>query len=201
MPHLGELSAARQSLTSSALAPGTPETLQALCDPDRRPAEPYEALSHEVLDFQPDQVHAPVRAKGAAPEPSGLTAEVACVLLDDEGSSDLFVRVKQLVAQAAVPRDAARALGLGRVVALQKPNGRVRGIVIGDFTRRLVARCFAQEACSPFQFALSTRSGAESVVHVLTAALELDPESTRIWNLSGRVPPALGQPGAPEASC
>ena len=55
--HLGELSAARQALTSSALAPGTPETLQELRDPDRRPAEPYEALSHEVLDFQPDQVH------------------------------------------------------------------------------------------------------------------------------------------------
>ena len=50
--HLGELSAARQALTSSALAPGTPETLQELRDPDRRPAEPYEALSHEVLDFQ-----------------------------------------------------------------------------------------------------------------------------------------------------
>ena len=78
--------------------------------------------------------------KGAAPGPSGLTAEVARVLLDDEGASDLFVRVTQLVAQAAVPRDAARALGLGRMVALQKPNGRVRGIVIGDFTRRLVAR-------------------------------------------------------------
>ena len=125
--------------------------------------------------------------KGAAPGPSGLTAEVARVLLDDEGASDLFVRVTQLVAQAAVPRDAARALGLGRMVALQKPNGRVRGIVIGDFTRRLVARCFAQqkaeafqEACSPFQFALSTRSGAESVVRLLTAALELDPESTLV---------------------
>ena len=59
--------------------------------------------------------------------------------------------------------------------------------MIGDFTRRLVARCFAQqkaeafqEACSPFQFALSTRSGAESVVRLLTAALELDPESTLV---------------------
>ena len=41
------------------------------------------------------------------------------MLPDDEGASDLFVRVTQLVAQAAVPRDAARALGLGRMVALQ----------------------------------------------------------------------------------
>ena len=62
------------------------------------------------------------------------------MLLDDERASDLFVRVMRLVARAAVPQDAARALGLGRVVALQKPAGRVRGIVIGVFTRRLVAR-------------------------------------------------------------
>ena len=158
--HLGELSAARQALTPSALAPGTPEILQELRDPDRRPAEPYEALSHEVLDFQPDQVHLLPELvlsnlqrarKGAAPGPSGLTAEVARVLLDDEGASDLFARVTQLVAQAAVPRDAARALGLGRMVALQKPNGRVQGIVIGDFTRRLVARRFAQQKAEAFQ--------------------------------------------------
>ena len=54
----------------------------------------------------------------------------------------------------------AAAIGLGRIVALQKPNGRVRGIVVGDFLRRLVARSLAQffssnlqEACQPFQFA------------------------------------------------
>ena len=94
------------------------------------------------------------------------------MLLDDEGASDLFVRVTQLVAA---------------VVALQKPNGRVRNTVIGDFTRRLAAPCFAQqkaaafqEACSSLQFALSTRSGAESVVRLLTAALELDPASTLV---------------------
>ena len=37
----------------------------------------------------------------------------------------------------------AAAIGLGRIVALQKPNGRVRGIVVGDFLRRLVARSLA----------------------------------------------------------
>ena len=70
--------------------------------------------------------------------------------------------VLQLVAQASVPCDAARALGLGRMVALQKPNGRVRGIVVGDFTHRLVVRSFAQqkaeafqEACSPFRLLCS----------------------------------------------
>ena len=67
------------------------------------------------------------------------------MLLDDEDASDQFVRVLQLVAQARIPRDAAKALGLGRLIALRKPNGRIRGIVVGDFTRRLVARVFAQQ--------------------------------------------------------
>ena len=78
-----------------------------------------------------------------------------------------------------------QALGLGRLVALQKPNGRVRGLVIGDLLRRLVARSLAQQfsqhihqACSPHQYALSTRAGTEAVVHAITSATELDPNNT-----------------------
>ena len=40
LAHLGELSAARQALTSEPLAPPTEATLQQLTDPSRRPAEP-----------------------------------------------------------------------------------------------------------------------------------------------------------------
>ena len=78
-----------------------------------------------------------------------------------------------------------QALGLGRLVAIQKPNGRVRGLVIGDLLRRLVARSLAQQlsqhihqACSPHQYALSTRAGTEAVVHAITSATELDPNNT-----------------------
>ena len=70
-------------------------------------------------------------------------------------------------------------------MALQKPNGRVRGIVVGDILRRLVARCLAQiyaphiqRACSPHQYALATRAGAEAVVHAITAATERDTTNT-----------------------
>ena len=66
------------------------------------------------------------------------------------------------------------------MVALQKPNGRVRGIVVSDFLRRLVARSFAQhfaatlqEACAPFEFGLSTRAGA--------FATESDPDATVLF--------------------
>ena len=33
-----------------------------------------------------------------------------------------------------------KAIRLGRMTALSKPDGGVRGIVVGDFLRRLVAR-------------------------------------------------------------
>ena len=46
------------------------------------------------------------------------------------------MQVLQLVATARIPRETASAFGLGRMAALLKPNGRVRGIVVGDFTRR-----------------------------------------------------------------
>ena len=51
---------------------------------------------------------------------------------------------------------------LGRMIALQKPDGGVRGIVVGDIIRRLVARTVATQvskqaevAIAPFQYALS----------------------------------------------
>ena len=59
-----------------------------------------------------------------------------------------------------------RALRLGRITALQKPDKGVRGIVVGEFIRRLVARTVAkqfseqaQEATAPYQHALETRAG------------------------------------------
>ena len=100
-------------------------------------------------------------------------------MLDDEHTTQSFITVASQIANAEVPRDITKALGLGRLVALQKPNGNVRGIVVGDLLRRLVARCLAQTyaepiaaACRPHQFALSTRAGAEAVVHSITTAVQ-----------------------------
>ena len=79
----------------------------------------------------------------------------------------------------------ATAIALGRLVALQKPNGRVRGIVVGDTLRRLVSRCMAQRyastfqaACQPHQYALSTRAGTEAIVHTLTTLSQTNPNHT-----------------------
>ena len=74
---------------------------------------------------------------------------------------------------------------MGRITALRKPNGRVRGIVTGEIMRRLVAKTCAQlyamafeQACAPFQYALSTRAGTECVAHNLKAFTEADPFAT-----------------------
>ena len=71
------------------------------------------------------------------------------------------------------------------MTALQKPDGGVRGIVVGDVFRRLVGRTLAKQfaeqaqgATRPFQYALSTRAGTECVAHVVQALTSLDPSAT-----------------------
>ena len=66
-----------------------------------------------------------------------------------------------------------------------RPDGGVRGIVVGDIFRRLVARTMAKQiskrveaATAPFQYALKTKAGCECVAHVLQTLTDLDPEAT-----------------------
>ena len=63
---------------------------------------------------------------------------------------------------------------MGRLTALSKPDGGVRGIVAGDVFRRHVARTKAKQlgqavmkATSPHQYALSTRAGCECIAQAL----------------------------------
>ena len=68
---------------------------------------------------------------------------------------------------------------------MRKTNGGVRGIVVGDVVRRLVARTVAQQlgpsveaATAPYQYAISTRAGSECIAHVIQGLTELNPEAT-----------------------
>ena len=90
---------------------------------------------------------------------SGATAEHLRVILDDEDCCDLLVTAAHRLAQADVPATVAAGLRLGRMVALLKPRGGVRALVMGDVFRRLVSRTLAQqfsthlqEACAPYQY-------------------------------------------------
>ena len=195
LAHLGELSAARQALLADPLAPPTQGTFEALSNAERRPPEPYTPVDPDLAAWDPPvpvvlnrvALLANLRRarKGAAPGPSGLTAEMLRVVLDDADASQSFSDVASQLACARVPDDIVPALGLGRVVALSKPNGGTRGLVIGDFLRRLVARTLAQqyaaplaEACHPHQYALGSRVGPEALIHEVQARCAADPRLT-----------------------
>ena len=71
------------------------------------------------------------------------------------------------------------------MIALQKPNGGVRGIVVGDVVRRLVAKTMAKQfmtkfeaATKPFQYALATRAESESIAHAVQVVSDMDPRAT-----------------------
>ena len=124
--------------------------------------------------------------RGAASGPSGLSNEHLRPLLENVGAMHLFFRLGDQLARA-VPGPIIDALRLGRMTALQKPIGGIRGIVAGDTIRRLVSRAMAQQmgravekATAPHQYALSTRAGCECVSHALQTLCEANPETTLV---------------------
>ena len=187
---MGELSAARHALEGDPIAPGNRQTLSALQDPERRPPVPREALPASIVNHFPqteDMFLANLRSarRGAAGGPSGMTAEHIKVVLEPERDCSSLWRMCQEFARGHMPPEILQAVRIGRMTALQKPQGGIRGIVVGDFIRRVVARTLAQQLgpaveqhTSPFQFALSTRSGCECVPHIAQAMTDLDPTTT-----------------------
>ena len=114
-----------------------------------------------------------------------MTVEHLQPLLDHPRDLQAFLHAVEKVSRAHIPRAIQEAIRLGRLTALQKRDGGVRGIVAGDIVRRLVARTMSQQlmesvqaATAPFQYAMSTRSGCECIAHALQGLTELDPRAT-----------------------
>ena len=133
-----------------------------------RPPFPRQELSQEIARSEPgvpfdldvDKFLICLRKsrRGAAGGPSGMTSEHLIPLLDNERDSAAFARVAPLMARREVPTSALEGIRLGRLTALKKPDGGVRGTVVGDLTRRLVARTIvkkvakeAEQVTAPFQ--------------------------------------------------
>ena len=103
-----------------------------------------------------------------------MTVEHLQPLLDHTKDARMFFQVSERLARAQVPPSVRDTVRLGRLTALQKPDGGVRGIVAGDVVRRLVAKTMSQQmmeavqgATALFQYALATRAGCECVAHAL----------------------------------
>ena len=140
-----------------------------------------------VFDFDEQQFCGNLRSarRGAAAGPSGMTTEHLRPLLNDAHTTNLFFRVGEKLSRGDVPQSVVQMVRQGRMTALAKPDGGVRGIVAGDVIRRSVAKIMAQQLgdaveafTAPYQCALRTKAGCECVAHVLQGLTELDPLAT-----------------------
>ena len=61
------------------------------------------------------------------------------------------------------------------MTALQKPDGGIRGIVVGDVFQIADA---VEAATALFQHALKTKGGCECVAHILQAVTDMDERAT-----------------------
>ena len=196
-----EVSRARTLLTSSGIAPGTQETLDELSNEDLRPIElsqdlPTAAMQHqplEQLDLDPKLLLQALRSagRGSAPDLAGMRYEHLRVMADEERDWALVSELAHDFARAKVPEEVMQALRLGRMTALKKDNGKIRGIVAGSILRRLVCKTVAMqfsdhflERTSPFQFALQTKAGTDALAHTLRLVTDSDPD-TVVVSLDG----------------
>ena len=114
-----------------------------------------------------------------------MTSEHLRPLLSRPPALHWFFRLGEQLVAARVPNPVIEAVRMGRITSVRKPAGGVRGIVVGDVIRRLVARTVAQQvgsnvvkATAPYQYALSTRARCECVSHVVQALCEANPNTT-----------------------
>ena len=187
---VGELCAGRLALDGAQVSVGDPAILRALTDNSRRPTVPNASLSQSVLEAQPeaclldeDLFIECLRSsrRGAADSPSGMTADNLQPVLDTERDSSLFFRFATVLARGQAPVAAVEGVRMGRITALRKADGGVRGIVVGDILPRWVAKQMSasvEATTTPFQCTLTTKVDCESVTHVLQSLTDQDERAT-----------------------
>ena len=180
--------AGQQALEGAALASGNEQTRRALTDATRRPATARAPFPEDLHFHWPEvplildhvQLLRNLRCakRSAAGGPSCMTAP----LLESSRDFELFWSMCQEFARGIIPVPVLEAIRMGRMTALQKPSGGVRGIEVGDIIRRLVSHTLAQQlapavekATAPFQYALTTRAGCECIGHILQVETDFQP--------------------------
>ena len=74
-----------------------------------------------------------------------MTADHLRPLLESERDSEVLAELGASLARGEGPQVVWGAIRMGRMTALRKADGGVRGIVVGDLFRRLVSRTIAQQ--------------------------------------------------------
>ena len=106
-----------------------------------------------------------------------MTADHLQPMLDNEHDSELLSQAASILAQGTIPGEVLDGLRLGRLTALRKPDGGVRGSSWEMLTKaKQVAK--DEEATAPFQYALTTKAGCQCVAHILQTITDLDNRAT-----------------------
>ena len=104
-----------------------------LKDPARRPPLPRDLVPHDIAQFEPGECfsldqelflkNVRTARKGAAPGPSGMTADHLRPLVEHVAVAAALSQAASLLAQNKVPEEVMDAIRCGRLTALRKPDG------------------------------------------------------------------------------
>ena len=191
LEQLGEMSAARGALEAASVAPGTMATSVKLTDPLRRPPVAGDELCQEVVNSAPERLFqldpvefllcARTARQGAATGPLGMTADHLFPIPEDKADSLLLLEAVSGLATGDVPTEIIEGLRLGRLTALQKPDGGVREIVVGDIVRRLVASTLTMQVSKQAEKATApTGACCGCTVHIVQTLRDLDSNATMV---------------------
>ena len=108
----------------------------------RRPSHPRRELDCDVLatvpavpfelDVDKFQHNLMTGRRGAAGGPSGMSGEHLKIVLESRACTALLSESASQLARAEMLEEIVKSIWEGRVTILQKPDGGVRGIVVGD---------------------------------------------------------------------
>ena len=152
---MGELSSARLALEGVKRSPRVTRQLWGHRETDGEGHQNLENPFHKkILDHRPRALFSldfdgflhnlRKSKKGAAAGLSGKTSDHLFPLLRKPHDSVLLCELAQEFARAEIPQAIVASLRMGRMAALKKRSGGIRGIVVGEILRRLVARTMAQ---------------------------------------------------------
>ena len=179
----GELSRAARVLTSSGLAPATPDTAQKL-------AEKHPIRVFDIPDMPSPAMHISLSKqhmfnsikkspRGSGCGPSGWRYEHLKVIASDTVSAEQLHFAFYCIANGSVPVSIARLLSSARLIALPKASGDVRPIAIGEVFTRITAKCICAQMksefsnfFSPLQHGVSTEGGTDLLLHHIQLLLE-----------------------------
>ena len=184
---LGRFGDATKSLSSLGVSKITPQVLAELQKLHPKSANPEipsgDTPPAVIVDFPLVLEQLKRFPRGSACGNDGLRAShllqaySGCYAQNQEALGAAITKYVNLLLSGSISKDLAPVVCGAKLVALPKPNGKIRPIAVGEIWRRLAAKCAmacvrlkAAEYFSPNQLGVAVPSGCEAIV---TAAQEL----------------------------